>query len=85
MKGRNDTLERYVGHFFLYINSLSYSNQFTSHTVPSKPSNLIRHTKKVPPSSSPDEQVQYGNMATTNTTNLNSDTEDENVSSIHYF
>jgi hypothetical protein len=53
MKGRNDTLEQYVSYLFLYISSHSHSTQFTSHMVPSKPSNLIRHTKKVPPSSSP--------------------------------
>jgi hypothetical protein len=49
--------ERHAGtvcQLLFFINhSHSTQSKFTSQTVPSKPSNLIRHTKKVPPSSSP--------------------------------
>ncbi|KAF8810264.1 hypothetical protein BYT27DRAFT_7253852 [Phlegmacium glaucopus] len=50
---------------------------FTSHTVPSKPSNLVCHTNKVPPSSAP-TMVLHGDTAT------DSNSQDENEGLPHH-
>ena len=45
---------------FIYItHSYSTQSKFTSHTVPSRPSNLIRHTEKVHTSSALIEHSLY--------------------------
>ena len=46
--------------FFIISHTHSTPSKFTSHTVPSKPSNLVHHTHKVPLNSAPTTSEHHG-------------------------